>query len=34
MTILEAYACRKLVVASKVDGLKDLVKNGDRMIII
>ena len=29
MTILEAYACEKPVVASRVSSLKDLVKNGE-----
>jgi len=28
MTVLEAYACGKPVIASKIDGLKNLVKNG------
>jgi len=29
MSLLEAYACGKPVIASKIDGLKDLVKNED-----
>jgi len=29
MTVLEAYACSKPVIASKVGGLKDLVNNGE-----
>jgi glycosyltransferase involved in cell wall biosynthesis len=29
MTILEAYACGKPIVTSRVGGLKDLVKNGE-----
>jgi glycosyltransferase involved in cell wall biosynthesis len=29
MNILEAYACGKAVIASKVGGLKDLVINGE-----
>jgi glycosyltransferase involved in cell wall biosynthesis len=29
MTLLEAYACGKPIVASRVSGLKDLVKDGE-----
>jgi glycosyltransferase involved in cell wall biosynthesis len=34
MTLLEAYACGKTIVASKVGGLRDLVSNGETGLLV